>query len=53
MNAAHIKLRLADGSDVIVGKEMAEQIVPLKGTELVPPGDFVPDRWAGRSLDVG
>jgi cell division protease FtsH len=53
MNAAHIKLRIADGSEVVVAKEMAEQIVPLVGTELTPEGDFTPDRWAGRDLDVG
>ena len=53
MNMAHIKLRVADGSEVIVAKEMAEQIVSLDGTELAPRGDFTPDRWAGRNLDVG
>jgi hypothetical protein len=53
MNAGHIKLRLADGSEVIVAKDMAEQIAPLNGTEAAPAGDFAPDRWAGRSLDVG
>jgi ATP-dependent Zn protease len=53
MNAGHIKLRVADGSEVIVAKDMAEQIVPLNGTQTAPSGDFAPDRWAGRSLDVG
>ena len=53
MNAAHIKLRTADGEEVIVAKEMAEQIVPLAGTESAPAGDFVPDRWSGRNPDVG
>ena len=53
MNASHIKLRAPDGSEVIVAKEMAEQIVPLAGTESAPPGDFTPDRWAGQNLDVG
>jgi ATP-dependent metalloprotease FtsH len=53
MNAAHIKLRAADGSEVIVAKDLAERIVPLKSVEPVPQGDFLPDRWAGRNLDVG
>jgi hypothetical protein len=53
MNASHVKLRIADGSEVVVAKDLAERIVPLAGTELAPPGDFTPDRWAGRDLDVG
>jgi cell division protease FtsH len=53
MNASHVKLRAADGSEVVVAKDLAERIVPLAGTESTPPGDFTPDRWAGRNLDVG
>ena len=53
MNSAHIKLCLTDGSEVIIAKDMAEQIVPLDGTESAPREDFTPDRWAGRNLDVG
>lgn len=53
MNAQHIKLRTADGAEVIVAKETAIQLVPLAGTEATPENDFQPDRWSGRSLDVG
>ena len=53
MNAAHIKVRTGDGAEVIVAKEMAEQIVPLAGTESAPADDFTPDGWSGRGLDVG
>ena len=52
MNAGLIKLRLADGSEVAIAKENAAQIAPLAGTESTPRGDFVPDRWAGRSLET-
>lgn len=53
MNAVHIKLRLADGSEVVVAKEMAEQLVSLEGTETVSESDFRPDRWAGRDFEIG
>jgi cell division protease FtsH len=53
MNAVHIKLKLADGSEVVVAKDMAEQLVSLEGTERVAEGDFKPDRWAGRDLEIG
>ncbi len=53
MNATHLKLRLTDDSEVIVAKDAAVQMVPLQGTEPAPQADFVPDRWAGRNLDVG
>jgi ATP-dependent Zn protease len=53
MNATHIKLRLADETETIVAKELAAQIVPLKGTESAPQSEFTPDRWAERDLDVG
>lgn len=53
MNAVHIKLRLADGSEVVVAKDMAEQLVSLEGTGTVAEGDFRPDRWAGRDLEIG
>jgi hypothetical protein len=53
MNAVHIKLRLLDGSDVIIAKALAEQIVASEGTEVAPEGDFAPDRWAGRNLEIG
>lgn len=52
MNAVHMKLRTADGAEIIVAKEMAEQIVALDGTGQAN-GDVVPDRWAGRNLEVG
>jgi hypothetical protein len=53
MNATHIKLRLTDDTDLIVAKDAAAQMVPLPGTESAPEADFVPDRWAGRNVDVG
>jgi cell division protease FtsH len=53
MNATHIKLRLNDESEIIVAKETAVQIAALTGTDTSPDGDFSPDRWAGRALDVG
>jgi cell division protease FtsH len=52
MNAGLMKLRLADGSEVAVAKKSAAQIAPLEGTESVARGDFIPDRWAGRSLET-
>jgi ATP-dependent Zn protease len=52
MNAGLIKLRVADGSEIVVGKKNVAQIAPLQGTETAPRGDFVPDRWAGRSLET-
>jgi ATP-dependent Zn protease len=52
MNAAHMKLRLKDGSEVIVAKKNASQIESLDGTATVPQADFTPDRWAGRTLDT-
>lgn len=53
MNTSHIKIRSPEGTDIIVAKETVEQIVSLEGTERTPEGDFVPDRWAGRQLDIG
>lgn len=53
MNAVQIKLRLLDGSDVVIAKALAEQIVGREGTELAPRGDFAPDRWAGRNPESG
>jgi ATP-dependent Zn protease len=53
MNMVHIKLRTDDGSEIVVAKDMAEQIESLEGTEQVPQEDVIPDRWAGRSLEVG
>jgi cell division protease FtsH len=53
MNATHIKLRLTDGSEIIVAKETAVQIAALAGTDTSPDADFSPDRWIGRALDVG
>jgi hypothetical protein len=53
MNATHIKLRVTDGSEIIVAKETAVQISALAGTGSSPESDFSPDLWAGRALDVG
>ncbi len=53
MNAVQIKLRLLDGSDVVIAKALAEQIVSREGTERTPQGDFAPDRWAGRNPESG
>jgi ATP-dependent metalloprotease FtsH len=53
MNATHIKLCLSDGSEVIISKESAVQIASIDGADSIPQADFLPDRWAGRSLDVG
>jgi hypothetical protein len=53
MNAAQIKLRLVDGSEVVIAKALTEQLVGLEGTELAPQGDFTPDRWAGRNVEIG
>lgn len=53
MNAAQIKLRLVDGSEVVIAKALTEQLVSLEGTELTPQGDFAPDRWAGRNVEIG
>lgn len=52
MNAGHIKLRAADGTEVIVSKQLAERITPLKGTESVGKDDFVPDPWAAVKLNA-
>jgi hypothetical protein len=52
MNATHMKLRLNDGSEVIIVKENASQIESLDSANGMSQGDFRPDRWAGRELDA-
>ncbi len=52
MNADHIKLKLADGREVIVAKANATQITALEGTETARDIEFTPDRWAERTLEA-
>jgi ATP-dependent Zn protease len=53
MNATHIKLRLADGSEMIVAKQSAALIASMHSGEQCSRNDVAPDRWAARSLDMG
>lgn len=53
MNATHIKLRLADGTETVIAKEQAEQLKAVDGTEFAAATDFVPDPWSGRNPDAG
>jgi hypothetical protein len=50
MNATHFKLRSDDGSEVIVSKKHAVEIVSLDGSTAGPISDVKPDAWVGKNL---
>ena len=53
MNAMHVKLRQADGTEVVLAKETIEHLTAIDGTEMTARNDFVPDQWAAKTIDAG
>jgi cell division protease FtsH len=52
MNAAHMKIRVRNGPEIIVAKKNASQIESLDDRNTVSEAEFTPDRWSGRTLDA-